>query len=157
LTTRERLTVYSSCDGPPDISSLSLHTIVLDGIVEVVYYPDSRAPPGAGNFFALCPTPWMTELFQKVSKFSSICEVELRFQVVVPWPLVSDQLWGIFFSLWDDLANALLSKWFHQLRRVKISIDVLHLFNTDLTPFRKIDSYCGLHMLKQAGLLVFEL
>lgn len=98
----------------------------------------------------------MAELFQKVSRPSSIREVELRFQVVFRWDL-ADKLLGILFSLWDDLADALLSWRFPHLRRVKISIDMLDIFDTDLRPFRQIDRYPGLRRLKHAGLLVFEL
>jgi hypothetical protein len=80
----------------------------------------------------------MVDLFQKVSRPSPVREVELRFQVVFRWNC-GQKLLQILFSLWGDLADVLLSWRFPRLSRVKISIDMLQTFGTDLRPFRQID------------------
>jgi hypothetical protein len=159
MKTFERLAVYHALASPPDISSLfSLETIILEGSVEAV---ESRGRVPRGHFaehhsLAACPTQWMVELFQKVSRPSPIRQVELRIQVVFRWNC-GQRLLEVLFSLWSELADVLLSWRFPRLRRVKISVDILETFGIDLREFRQIDAFPGLRRLKQAGLLVLEL
>jgi len=159
MKTSERLAVYHALAAPPDISSLlSLETIILEGSVEAV---DSKGRVPRGHFaenhsLAACPTQWMVELFQKVSRPSPVHQVELRFQVVFRWNC-GQRLLQVLFSLWGDLADVLLSWRFPRLRRVKVSVDILETFGIDLREFRQIDAFPGLRKLKQAGLLVLEL
>ena len=159
MKTFERSAVYHALAAPPDISSLfSLETIILEGVVEALE-SKGRVPRGhiaENHCLAACPMQWMVELFQKVSRPSSVREVELRFHVIFRWNC-GQRLLQILYSLWGDLADVLLSWRFPRLRRVKISIDMLETFGTDVRAFRQIDAFPGLRKLKQAGLLVLEL
>jgi len=163
MKTFERFTVYHALASPPDISFLpSLESITLEGIVEAI---DSkgRVPTGPhhqiaeNHGLAACPTQWMVELFHKVSRpCPGLREVELRFQVIFRWNC-GQRLLQILFSFWGELADVLLSWRFPRLRRVKISVDMLATFRTDLKAFRQVDAFPGLRKLRQAGLLVLEL